>query len=142
MIKVEIETQGQQLYPISSLIQNQSSLKGSGLLHLFCPHTSCGLLISEGYDPTAKQDLESFFSYIAPESLPFIEHTLEGPDDPPSHMKSALIQTQLTLFYENGSILLGQWQEIYLAEFRKAPHQRKIWIKTQKDLAEQVTFTS
>lgn len=133
MITIKYKTKGPRFYPLSTVITENTNLSRSGVIYLFCPHTSCGLLLSEGYDPSARTDLEAYFDHIAPENLPFIKHTLEGPDDSPSHMKTALIQSSLSIFYENGSILLGQWQEIYLAEFRKDPHEREIWVKVLQD---------
>lgn len=107
--------------------------KASGILTLFCMHTSCALLISEGWDPTARKDLENYFNYLAPEHLPFIQHDLEGPDDSPAHMKSALLHQSLSLLVEDGKIIMGQWQGIFLAEFRKGAHERHILMKFQPD---------
>lgn len=73
--------------------------------------------------------MENFLKHIASRDLPFIEHTLEGPDDSPSHMKSILLQQHLAIPVEEGELLLGTWQGIYLAEFRDAPHQRSIIVK-------------
>ncbi len=120
---------------LEPLLEN-NILKGekvSGILTLFCMHTSCALLISEAWDPTAQKDLEKFFNYLAPEHLSFIEHDLEGPDDSPAHMKSALLHQSISLLVENGKIILGQWQGIFLAEFRKSVHERQILMKFQPD---------
>lgn len=135
--KMIIETTGERLYPITELVRGAASPlvhSSSGILHLFCMHTSCSLVISESYDPTAKEDLEAFFKHLAPRNLPFIKHTLEGPDDSPSHMKSVLLQQNLALIVEEGELVLGTWQGIYLAEFRDRPHSRKILLKYQPDL--------
>ncbi len=104
-------------------------MDGDGILFIFIMHTSCALTISEDYDPSAKRDLERFFDHLAPRDLPFIEHTLEGPDDSPSHMKSALLHQHLALPVDNGKIQLGQWQGIFLAEFRDDQKTRKIHLK-------------
>jgi secondary thiamine-phosphate synthase enzyme len=101
----------------------------SGVLHLFLQHTSCALTISEAYDPSAKKDLESFMKHLAPRNLNFITHTLEGPDDSPSHMKSILLQTSLAVPVDKGEIFLGRWQGLYLAEFRDEPKRREILLK-------------
>ena len=127
--KLTIETSGEGFYDITGEVQNQVSAKASGILHLFCIHTSCALTITEAYDPSAKKDVEKFLNHLAPRDLGFIEHTLEGPDDSPSHMKSALLHQNLAFIVEEGELLLGRWQGIYLAEFRDAPHKRTILMK-------------
>ncbi len=104
-----------------------------GIFHLFCMHTSCALLINEGFDHTAKKDLELFFDYLAPQSLPFIRHTIEGRDDSPAHMKSALLHQHLAFMVEDSELIIGQWQGVFLAEFRNDPHQRTIICKYQPD---------
>lgn len=135
-LKITIPTQGEGFYSITEQIHSslfELANQKSGILHLFIQHTSCALTISEDYDPSAKRDLERFLKYVAPRDLPFIEHTLEGEDDSPSHMKSLLLQQHLALPVEKGKLLLGTWQGIYLAEFRDAPHQRSIILKFQGD---------
>lgn len=135
-LKITIPTHGERFYSITDHINSTLSEltnQKSGILHLFIQHTSCALTISEDYDPSAKRDLESFLIHIAPRNLPFIEHTLEGEDDSPSHMKSILLQQHLALPIDAGKLLLGTWQGIYLAEFRDAPHQRSIILKFQRD---------
>lgn len=109
------------------------SKNSSGILTLFCLHTSCALLINEAWDPTAQKDLENFFDYIAPENLPFVQHVLEGPDDSPAHMKSALLHQSIALIVEGQQCLLGRWQGIFLAEFRNGTHNRSILMKFQPD---------
>lgn len=120
---------------VKETLEKELQLTGScsGILHLFCPHTSCALAINESWDPSAKSDLEKFFDHLAPRNLPFIEHTLEGPDDSPAHMKSALLNQHLTLFVDQKQLVLGQWQGIFLAEFREKGSQRKIFLKYQPD---------
>ena len=105
----------------------------SGILTLFCMHTSCALLINESYDDSAKEDLEKFLDHLAPENLAFIRHTLEGPDDSPAHMKSALLHQSLSLIVNNGELIMGRWQGVFLAEFRKMAHKRTILLKYQPD---------
>lgn len=123
---------------VKNVLQNKILNKHyrSGILNLFCMHTSCALLINESWDSSAKEDLERFFNYIAPQDLPFIEHILEGPDDSPAHMKSALLHQNISLIVDEGELILGRWQGIFLAEFRKAAHQRQIILKYQPDLKE------
>ena len=97
----------------------------SGLLTLFCRHTSASLLIQENAAPAARRDLERYFARIAPEDFAY-EHDEEGPDDMPAHLRSALTQTQLTIPVEDGRMMLGTWQGIYLFEHRRDPTTREI----------------
>lgn len=89
-----------------------------GLLHLFIQHTSASLAVNENADPDVRGDLERHFDVLAPENAPHYEHTLEGPDDMPAHIKSVLIGPSLTLPVRDGCPLLGTWQGIYLCEHR------------------------
>ena len=98
---------------------------GTGLLTLFCRHTSASLLIQENADPDVQKDLKGFFEDIAPESRNYI-HDTEGPDDMPAHIRTALTHTSLSIPVANGALMLGTWQGIYLFEHRRAPHRRKI----------------
>lgn len=111
----------------------KASKSDSGLLYLFCMHTSCALILNESYDESAKKDLEKFLNHLAPDDLDFIEHVLEGPDDSPAHMKTALLNQHITLPVLRGAMLLGRWQGIFLAEFRKRAHERKILVKFVPD---------
>lgn len=97
----------------------------TGLLTLFCQHTSASLLIQENAAPSARRDLESYFSRIAPESEIY-DHDDEGADDMPAHLRAALTQTHLAIPVGNGAPMLGTWQGIYLFEHRRRPHQRTI----------------
>ena len=99
---------------------------GTGLLTIFCRHTSASLLIQENAAPAARRDLEAYFSRIAPEDSRRYEHNDEGADDMPAHLRSALTQTQLTIPVRDGSMLLGTWQGIYLFEHRRQPPARQI----------------
>lgn len=98
----------------------------SGLLTLFCRHTSASLLIQENAAPAAKRDLESYFSRVAPEDASLYDHDDEGPDDMPAHLRTALTQIQLSVPVEDGRMLLGTWQGIYLFEHRREPPRREI----------------
>jgi secondary thiamine-phosphate synthase enzyme len=100
-----------------------------GICHLFIPHTSASLLLSESFDPTAKSDLEAFMDKLVPENQPWYNHTLEGPDDSPSHMRSMLTSASESIPIDNGSLNLGTWQGIYLFEHRRAPHQRTVLLR-------------
>src|SRR5262249_16061408 len=98
----------------------------SGLLTLFCRHTSASLLIQENADPDVLKDLEAYFGRIAPEEPGRYVHDAEGPDDMPSHLRTALTQTQLSIPVAGGKMVLGTWQGLYLFEHRRAPHRREI----------------
>jgi len=96
-----------------------------GLLHLFLQHTSASLSINENADPDVPIDLESSFSAIAPEDFPY-EHTCEGPDDMPAHVKSSLLGASLSIPIRNGQLCLGTWQGIYLCEHRNCGGRRRL----------------
>ena len=101
-----------------------------GLLTVFVRHTSCSLLIQENADPDVQRDLQQFFHRLVPPgddpSMRWLSHTAEGPDDMPAHIKAALTQTHLSIPVDNGSMLLGTWQGLYLFEHRSRPHRRQI----------------
>lgn len=96
-----------------------------GLLHVFIQHTSASLTINENADPDVLVDLEASFSAIAPEDFPY-QHTLEGPDDMPAHVKAALLGSSVTVPVTNGQLCLGTWQGIYLCEHRNNGGRRKL----------------
>jgi secondary thiamine-phosphate synthase enzyme len=98
----------------------------TGLLTLFCRHTSASLVIQENADPDVRADLETFFATIAPEDPERYRHDTEGPDDMPAHLRAALTQTQLSIPIAQGEPVLGIWQGIYLFEHRRIPHEREI----------------
>lgn len=116
------------LHEISRQINDWLADSGisDGLLTLFCRHTSASLLIQENAAPAARRDLERYFERIAPEDRSLYEHDDEGPDDMPAHLRSALTQTHLSIPVQNGRMLLGTWQGIYLFEHRREPSQRQI----------------
>src|SRR3546814_6722411 len=97
----------------------------AGLLTLFCQHTSASLLITENASSAVHRDLLRWLSSVAPESGAY-EHSAEGPDDMPAHLKAALTGNSLTIPVADGRMLLGTWQGVYLAEHRHAPHRRKV----------------
>lgn len=104
------------------------SKQDEGLCTLFIRHTSASLLIQENYDDSARVDLENWLNRLVPEGDPLYTHTLEGDDDMPSHIKSALTATQLSIPFQNGKLLLGTWQGIYLWEHKHRPGQRELLI--------------
>lgn len=97
-----------------------------GLLHLFIQHTSASLAINENADPDVRGDLERHFNVMAPENAPYYEHTTEGPDDMPAHIKSVLIGPSLTIPITDGHLALGTWQGIYLCEHRDLAGGRRV----------------
>jgi secondary thiamine-phosphate synthase enzyme len=124
---IEIETRGPGLAEITGEVARwvEAQAVETGLLTLFCRHTSCSLLIQENAAPAARRDLERFFARIAPEGADY-EHDDEGPDDMPAHIRAALTQVQLSIPLATGRLALGTWQGIYLFEHRRAPHRRTI----------------
>lgn len=111
---------------ITSHIEKAMSLPTSGVLHVFIQHTSAGLTINENADPSVQSDLEASFNHIVKEDEPFYQHTYEGPDDMPAHIKSSLVGSSLTIPITNASLNLGRWQGIYLCEFRNKAQGRNI----------------
>ena len=98
----------------------------SGLLHLFIKHTSASLTINEDADPTVRADFETHFNIMVPENAPYYRHTIEGSDDMPSHLKSAILGASLNIPISEGKLNLGVWQGIYLCEHRNHGGNRKI----------------
>ncbi len=98
----------------------------SGLLTIYCRHTSASLLIQENADPDVQTDLQNYFEEIAPEDPERYVHGIEGPDDMPAHIRTALTQTSLSIPVIDGKPALGTWQGIYLFEHRARPHTREI----------------
>jgi secondary thiamine-phosphate synthase enzyme len=98
----------------------------TGLLTVFCRHTSASLLIQENADPSVRRDLERYFAALAPEDASRYEHDAEGPDDMPAHLRAALTQVQLSIPVEHGRMVLGTWQGLYLFEHRRAGHRREV----------------
>jgi len=102
------------------------SLPQQGLFSLFIKHTSAAITINENADPSVLTDFESIFNQIVPENMPFLTHTIEGPDDMPAHIKAAMIGSSITIPITNGRLNLGTWQGIYLCEFRNSGGRRKL----------------
>ena len=124
---IAVSTHGKGLSDISRVVHDWVDEQGvsSGLLTLFCRHTSASLLIQENASPAAHRDLAAFFERIAPENAGY-EHDDEGPDDMPAHLRAALTQTQLSIPIVAGKLALGRWQGIFLFEHRRAPHEREV----------------
>jgi secondary thiamine-phosphate synthase enzyme len=109
---------------IRSWVAGQSM--STGLLTVFCRHTSASLLIQENAAPEVRSDLETFFERIAPEDPGRYAHDDEGPDDMPAHLRTALTPVQLSIPVIDGQLALGSWQGIYLFEHRSQPHERQV----------------
>jgi secondary thiamine-phosphate synthase enzyme len=108
--------------------------KSSGLLNVFIKHTSASLTINENADPTVRQDFETHFNVMVPESADHFLHTLVGPDDMTSHIKSSLLGSSINIPLQNGQLLLGTWQGIYLCEHRNQGGSRKVVITVVGEL--------
>ena len=125
---LNISTRGQGTLEITddvSRVLTNSKLT-AGVATIFCQHTSCSLVIMENADPSARKDLEAWLNRLVPENDPHFEHTLEGPDDMPSHIKMALTRTSEVVPFAQGRLLLGTWQGIFLWEHRRRPHSRSV----------------
>ncbi len=99
-----------------------------GLCTLFIQHTSASLTIQENADPSARIDLERFLNRLVPDGDPLYTHTLEGPDDMPSHIKAALTATSLSIPVVDGALALGTWQGVFLWEHRDHPGERSVMV--------------
>ena len=102
-----------------------------GVLHVFIQHTSASLSINENASPEVRGDLERHFNEMVPENAPYYEHTLEGADDMPAHIKASLLGFSLTVPVGEGRLLLGQWQGLYLCEHRNHGGARKLMVTLQ-----------
>lgn len=127
---LSISTTGKGHYEITRNIEEVVAASGlrDGLANVHCQHTSCSLMLMENADPSAWRDLEYFFEQLVPENDPGFVHTLEGPDDMPSHIKMALTRSNETIPFTNGELDLGTWQGIFLWEHRRQPHRRAVTV--------------
>lgn len=123
-----VKTAGQGLIEITPKVRDFVAAQRitTGLLTLYCRHTSASLLIQENADPDVQKDLLDFFARLAPEGKDLYVHATEGPDDMPAHIRAALTQVHLSIPIADGRLTLGTWQGIYLFEHRRHPHQREI----------------
>ena len=122
-----ISTRGKGLYEFTRTLSEWVGRQEieTGLLTVFCRHTSASLLIQENADPTVQKDIRAYFDRIAPDDGPY-EHNYEGLDDMPAHLKTALTSVQLSIPVVQGSLALGTWQGVYLFEHRVHAHRREI----------------
>ena len=128
MDTLTVKTRGPGLTEITQEVRRvlASAGIGTGLVTVYCTHTSASLLIQENADGDVQRDLQAFFRRIVPDGDPLFIHTTEGPDDMPAHVKAALTQTSLAIPVNEGRMTLGTWQGIYVFEHRTAPHTRRI----------------
>ena len=128
--QVQVTVNGQGLYDIGNQVAEVVATAGfnEGLCTLFIRHTSASLLIQENYDPSARQDLEHWLNRLVPQDDPDYTHTIEGPDDMPAHIKSAITATSVSIPIGGGLLMLGTWQGVFLWEHRHRPGQREVVI--------------
>ena len=115
------------------VLENIPELKDlkTGILQLFIKHTSASLTINENADPTVRTDFESHFNMLAPENQSYYQHTFEGSDDIPAHLKASLLGSSVSIPITDGKLNLGTWQGIYLCEHRNRGSDRKLIITIQ-----------
>ena len=126
---LEFRTDPKSFLDITSHVQDfvTSSDIQNGVCHLFIKHTSASLVIQENCDPSVREDFETIFSKLVPEDFPYV-HNMEGKDDMPAHIRSALTSTSETVPVVNGKLSLGTWQGIYIWEHRAQTHNRKVMV--------------
>ena len=124
---LEINTSPKSFVDITKDVQAfvSESVLGNGVCSLFIKHTSASLVIQENYDPSVRQDFETIFSKLVPEDFPYV-HNMEGKDDMPAHIRSALTSTSDSIPFVNSKLSLGTWQGIYIWEHRDQTHNRKV----------------
>ena len=125
---IQVASRGRGTYDLTREVQAIVAASGiaSGVATLFIHHTSASLIVCENADPAVRRDLEAWLARAVPDGDPLFEHTAEGADDMPAHVRSALTATSLALPVRDGRLDLGTWQGIYLYEHRRAPHARRI----------------
>jgi secondary thiamine-phosphate synthase enzyme len=123
-----VSTRGRGFYEITDSVGDWVRRAGvrEGLLTLHIRHTSASLLIQENADPEVRRDLERFFSRLAPDGDPLFQHTVEGEDDMPAHVRTALTTVNLSIPIIDSRLALGTWQGIYVWEHRRHPHTRRV----------------
>ena len=124
---LEINTSPKTFLDITKNVQALVSESGlnNGVCSLFIKHTSASLVIQENYDPSVRQDFEAIFSKLVPEDFPYV-HNMEGKDDMPAHIRSAITSTSESIPVVNSKLSLGTWQGIYIWEHRDQTHNRKV----------------
>ncbi len=130
---LQIATRGRGTYEITAEVKRVVRAAGirTGLCHVFIQHTSASLILCENADPTVRGDLEAFMARLIPDGDPVFEHTQEGPDDMPAHLRAILTKMDITLPVSHGRCALGTWQGIYLWEHRAHAHHRQVLVTVQ-----------
>ncbi len=125
---LSIDTHGAGLYEFTDPVVRWVRASGitTGLLVLYCRHTSASLIIQENADPDVMRDMQEFFRRLVREGEPWYRHVMEGPDDMPAHIRSALTDVSLSIPVSGGRPVLGTWQGIFLFEHRARPHTRQV----------------
>ena len=128
---LNIQSHGQGLHDFTDEINAQIRKwqVREGMAFLFVQHTSASLVINENYASSARRDMESFLEHIAPEGESWYEHTMEGSDDSPAHMRTMITPTSMTIPVDEGQLNLGTWQGIFLAEHRRGQQRRKVLLR-------------
>jgi secondary thiamine-phosphate synthase enzyme len=131
--QISVPTRGRGTYDITDSVCRVVAAANidTGMCHVFVHHTSASLILCENADPTVRHDLETFMAKVVPDGSSMFEHTDEGPDDMPAHVRTMLTNTDLNLPVTQGHCALGTWQGIYLWEHRTAPHQRRVTVTVQ-----------
>ncbi len=126
--QIRVSTRGKGLYDITRPVRHWLGEQGieSGLLTVFVQHTSASLTIQENADPDVLRDMAEYFERAVPENTPWFRHTMEGPDDMPAHIRTALTSASLGIPVRDGLVALGIWQAIYLFEHRATRHERQV----------------
>ncbi|HIF74311.1 MAG TPA: YjbQ family protein [Porticoccaceae bacterium] len=132
--KIQLEARNRGFHLIAEeVLGNLPELKSIelGLAHFFLQHTSASLSLNENADSSVRSDMESHFNQLAPEDVPYYEHTFEGPDDMPAHIKSGLLGTECSVPITDGCLQLGIWQGLYLGEHRNHAKSRTLLVTLQ-----------
>jgi len=126
--ELAISTRGRGLYEFTREVEKwiEQNQFRDGLLTLHLQHTSASLLIQENASPDVRRDFEAFFARLVPDGDPIFEHTIEGDDDMPAHVRTALTTVNLSIPVHNGEMALGTWQGIFLWEHRVHSHSRRV----------------
>ena len=128
---LSIQTHRKGLHDFTGMVNEQLQSWGvrEGMAFLFVQHTSASLVINENYDSSARRDMESFLEHLAPEGESWYEHSLEGLDDSPAHMRAMITPVSMSIPIDNGMLSLGTWQGLYLAEHRRRGHLRRVLLR-------------
>jgi len=126
--RMQVETHGKGLTALTRPVVSWTAAQsiGTGLLTLWCRHTSASLTVQENASPAVQADIARFFEALVPEAPARYAHDEEGPDDMPAHLRAMLTDTQLSIPVADGRPVLGTWQGLYLFEHRRAPHRREV----------------